>query len=561
MLGHVKGSGGLSVIVEHRFGQAIKITAAVDRNDGRMVELGTPAELESLRLRVVRDASKSQWSVSYGVNGAPPMTPLPGGPIVDPAAEESAEGWKESFSLATLPLTQPDGAASSIGDAPSRLEALIGRDAIRRYNPVDDPPAEIAAIRAVPPAQWTSAQSDALENYYLSVAPELASWNDEIDRLQVQKFALEAPLPHTLVTVATEPRITRVLNRGDWQDESGEIVTPAVPAFLPPLPKGAGADRLGLARWLVSPDNPLTARALVNRLWKLYFGHGIVRTLDDLGAQGARPSNPELLDWLASELVESGWDIKHVIRLMVTSHTYRQSSAERTDLSEVDPENDLFARQSAIRLDAEMIRDNALAVSGLLSPEVGGPSVKPYQPAHYWDGVSQAIPGSPAAAWEPSRTEEQYRRGLYTYWKRTFPHPSLEAFDAPTREECVAERTRSNTPLQALVLLNDPTYVEAARVLAERAARLGGAGSEAQLRWAYRQTLSREPETEALNVLNGVFEKSLEEYRAQPQSARPLAKVGFSPAVQGWDSQPEYMAALTSVCRVLLNLNETITRF
>ena len=228
----------------------------------------------------------------------------------------------------------------------------------------------------------------------------------------------------------------------------------------------------------------------------------------------------------------------------------------------MDPENELFARQSPFRLDAEMIRDNALAVSGLLSPEIGGPSVKPYQPAHYWDDVSLAIPGSPSAKWRPSAGTEQYRRGLYTYWKRTLLQPSLGAFEMlQQREECVTERTRSNTPMQALVLLNDPTYVESARVLAERAARLGGVGPDAQIRWAYRQTLSREPDTEVLRVLKGVFEKSLEEDRAQPQSARLLAKVGFSPAANEWGSHPDYLAALTSACRVLLNLNETITRY
>jgi hypothetical protein len=316
---------------------------------------------------------------------------------------------------------------------------------------------------------------------------------------------------------------------------------------------------LDLAHWLVSPDNPLTARVLANRLWKLYFGHGIVRTLDDLGSQGARPSEPELLDWLAAELVDSGWNVKHLIRLIITSHTYRQSSAERRDLRDVDPENQLYARQSFFRLDAEMIRDNALAVSGLLSEQIGGPSVKPYQPDDYWEGVSHAILGSPAAVWVPSKGQDQYRRGLYTYWKRNFVHPSLLAFDAPTREECIAERPRSNTPLQALVLLNDPTYVEAARVLAERAARNAGTAPEAQIRWAYRQTLSHEPDSEALGILQSLYDKHLEEYSAQAPLAQQVVKTGYSPSA--WKGEPGRLAALTSVCRVVLNLNETITRY
>ena len=556
------GIHGISVSVNRAIGRPISIGAMTDVNDVRVVQLGTPEDLASMRLRVVWNESKRQWSVSYGVNGAPPLTPFPGGPMIDPSRNEPAEKWGESIRMAAIPLgllTNPG--LKKIEEPPARFEVLIKSQVVRRYDPVADPPADVAAIRRTPSAERSAAQSRKLESYYTSVTPQLATWNDQIDRLEAQKLAIEAPLPHTLVTVAMKPRITRVLNRGNWQDETGEIVEPAVPAFLPPLPKGSKADRLALARWLVSPDNPLTARVLVNRLWMLFFGHGIVRTLDDLGSQGAQPSHPELLDWLASELIDSGWDVKHVIRLLVTSRTYRQSSVERADLREIDPENDLFARQSSFRLDAEMIRDNALTVSGLLSPEIGGPSVKPYQPEHYWDRVSQVLPGSPAARWRPSHGKEQYRRGLYTYWKRTYLHPSLAAFDAPTREECVAERARSNTPLQALVLLNDPTYVEAARVLAERAARLGGVGPDAQIRWAYLQTLSRPPDADVLKILRGVFDKQLQEYRAQPESSHLLAKVGFSPAVKGWNARPAQLAALTSVCRVLLNLDETITRY
>ena len=560
-VGQKNGVHGISVSVNRALGRPIGIKATTDVNDARVVELGTPEDLASMRLRVVWNASKRQWSASYGVNGAPPVTAFPGGPMIDPSRREPADQWGESIRAGVIPLSQLSDPGHKEKEPTARLEVLIKSHVVRHYDPVADPPAEIAAIRRTPPAERSAAQSRKLEGYYTSVAPQLATWNDQIDRLEAQNLALEALLPRSLVTVAMKPRITRVLSRGNWQDDTGEIVEPAVPGFLPPLPKGSKADRLALARWLVSPDNPLTARVLVNRLWMLFFGHGIVRTLDDLGSQGAQPSHPELLDWLASELIDSGWDVKHVIHLLVTSHTYRQSSAERADLRDIDPENDLFARQGSFRLDAEMIRDNALAVSDLLSPEIGGPSVKPYQPEHYWDGVSQVLPGSPAAAWRPSPGKEQYRRGLYTYWKRTYLHPSLAAFDAPTREECVAERARSNTPLQALVLLNDPTYVEAARVLAERAARLGGVGPDAQIRWAYQQTLSRPPDAEVFRILKGVFDKQIQKYRAQPESARLLSKIGFSPAVKGWNARPAQLAALTAVCRVLLNLDETITRY
>src|SRR5205807_3896212 len=247
-------------------------------------------------------------------------------------------------------------------------------------------------------------------------------------------------------------------------------VTPGVPAALGRLDVGdRRATRLDLARWLVRPDNPLTARVFVNRLWKLFFGQGIVKTLDDFGAQGAWPTHPELLDWLAVEFVDSGWDVKRLVKLMAMSATYRQSSHASPALLRTDPHNRLLARQGRFRLDAEMVRDNALAVSGLLSPKLGGPSVKPYQPAGYWTFLN-----FPKREYSPDHGEDQYRRGLYTYWQRTFPHPSLLAFDAPSREECTVDRPRSNTPLQAMVLLNDPSYVEAARVFAERIIRQGG---------------------------------------------------------------------------------------
>ena len=359
------------------------------------------------------------------------------------------------------------------------------------------------------------------------------------------------------MTRATERRPTRILARGDWMDESGAIVAPDVPAALRGEAVAPQATRLDLARWIVGPDNALTARVLVNRLWYLFFGRGLATPLDDVGSQGQPPTHPELLDWLAAQLIDSGWDVRHVIRLILTSATYRQESAPRPELDEVDPEGRLWARQRPRRLDAESIRDNALAVSGLLSETVGGPSVKPYQPAGYWGPTGQVIPGSPASRWRPSRGAAQYRRGLYTYWKRNFLHPSLLAFDAPTREECVAERNRSNTPQQALVLLNDPTQVEAARVLAGRAA---AAASEPRQRaaWIYRQVLARDPEPRVLAALEALYGKHLEEFRRNPDAIAELGRVGQA-------AKPErggtpHWAATVSVCRAVLNLYETVTR-
>jgi hypothetical protein len=313
------------------------------------------------------------------------------------------------------------------------------------------------------------------------------------------------------------------------------------------------ADRLDLAKWMVAPENPLTARVFVNRLWLLFHGQGIVKTADDFGSQGTWPSHPDLLDWLAVEFRESGWDARHMIRLMVTSSTYRQTSEASDELRKRDPYNAFFARQTPSRLDAEFVRDNALAVSGLLTRKIGGPSVKPYQPAGYWKHLN-----FPKREWSADKDEDQYRRGLYTYWQRTFLHPSLLAFDASTREECAVERPKSNTPQQALVLLNDPTYVEAARVFAEKILRQGGADFESRLGYAYRHALSREPRPEEVKLIRSLYDRHAQFYRSETQSAQQLIQTGLHPVPK--DLPAGELAAWTSVARVILNLHETITR-
>jgi hypothetical protein len=367
----------------------------------------------------------------------------------------------------------------------------------------------------------------------------------------------------SLVSVSAKPRDVRILPRGNWLDDSGEVVPPAVPHFLKPLEiKDRRATRLDLARWLVSGDNPLTARVLVNRLWKLYFGQGLARSMEDFGAQGEWPTHPELLDWLAVEFMSpsaangkpaQAWDVKHMIKLMVMSHTYRQSSVASKQLRERDPDNRLLARQARFRLDAEMVRDNALAVSGLLVRQIGGESVKPYQPAGYWEYLN-----FPRRTYEHDHGHSQYRRGLYTHWQRTFLHPSMAAFDAPTREECTADRPRSNIPQQALVLLNDPTYVEAARVFAARIVKEGGAGTPERLTWAYRQALARKPSAQETQVLNELLEKHLQAYQADQKAAGQVIRTGEKPVPK--ELELAELAAWTSVARAILNLHETITR-
>jgi hypothetical protein len=349
-------------------------------------------------------------------------------------------------------------------------------------------------------------------------------------------------------------RVMRVLPRGNWMDDSGPAVVPDVPASLPPLSHvDDRATRLDLAEWLVSGKNPLVARVMVNRLWRLAFGQGLVATLDDFGSQGASPTHPELLDWLACEFVDSGWDVKAMLKRMVTSAAYRQASRPRPADRQHDPANLWVSRQNAFRLDAELIRDNALEVSGLLSSRIGGPSVKPYQPPGYWVFLN-----FPKREYYPDHGANQYRRGLYTYWQRTFLHPSLLACDASTREECVVPRPRSNTPLQALVLLNDPTYVEAARVFAARVIQEAGTDPSARFDRAFRLALARSPRPGEVAVLTGLLLKHQRQYQADPAAARDLLSIGDALAQPGID--PAELAAWTSVARVILNLHETMTR-
>jgi hypothetical protein len=350
------------------------------------------------------------------------------------------------------------------------------------------------------------------------------------------------------------PSVVRILPRGNWMDESGEVMKPAFPGYLPaPKIEGREPNRLDLAQWLVSREHPLTARVVMNRLWKQFFGTGLSRVLDDLGAQGEPPVNPELLDWLACEFMDSKWDMKHMVRTIVSSATYKQTAVPSAEKIAADPGNRELARQSAYRVDAELVRDAALATSGLLVRTVGGPSVKPYQPDGYWENLN-----FPVRTYPTDVGEKQYRRGLYTWWQRSFLHPSMLAFDAPSREECCAERTRSNIPQQALALLNDPTYVEASRAFAARVMKECTGSPEERVAWAWKQALQRLPRVEEMETVMPLYRQQLAAYQADPAAADALLKVGFAPAPADLD-KPE-LAAWTHVARVLLNLHETITR-
>ena len=419
------------------------------------------------------------------------------------------------------------------------------------------PNADLAERLKVDPSARTPEQSAKLWAEFKAVAPELADLRAQRTAADKARADFEGTIPRTLVTERSEkPRTVRVLPRGNWLIETGEIMEPAIPAQFRPASRAVSdrrLNRLDLADWLVSPENPLTARVVVNRFWRQFFGTGLSKVLDDFGAQGEPPRHPELLDWLAAEFRDSGWDVKHLVRLMVTSRTYRQSSNASRELLARDPENRELARQGRWRIEAEMVRDSALQVSGLLVPRIGGPSVRPYQPDGYWENLN-----FPQRGYDASSGGDQYRRGLYTWWQRSYVHPSMLAFDAATREECAAERNRSNIPQQALVLLNDPSYVEAARSFAARILREGSGDDSERLIWAWRQALARAPLDSELSALRRLLETQRTAFAKDPEAAAQFTRTGKAPAPAGLD--PVQWAAWTDVARALLNLHETITR-
>lgn len=381
----------------------------------------------------------------------------------------------------------------------------------------------------------------------------LARWKQlTAERKKVQSTGRLTMITKALVT----PRVVRVLPRGNFLDNTGEIVKPAVPHFLPQIVKKGRANRMDLANWLTDVKNGtggLTARVMANRFFYLYFGTGISRSLSDFGGQGQPPSNPELLDRLAIEFHQSGWDIKHMVRLLTTSRAYRQSSVTTPKLRDLDPYNQLMAHQSRFRLPAEMIRDNALAVSGLLETATGGASVMPNQPEGYYRHLN-----FPMRKYKQHTDGRVYRRSVYMHWQRQFLHPMLKAFDAPSREECSAERPRSNTPVAAMNLLNDPNFVEAARVLAERILRKAAKNNRARLNHAYELVLSRNPTDAERKTMGDLFNYANKDFKKHPDAAKKLISIGQTSADPKQD--PIELASWTTICRALLNLSETTTR-
>ncbi|NOX99824.1 MAG: DUF1553 domain-containing protein, partial [Verrucomicrobia bacterium] len=374
---------------------------------------------------------------------------------------------------------------------------------------------------------------------------------DQLTALQKKRDDFYTSIPITMVMEEMKkPREAFILKRGVY-DQHGESVTAGVPASLGALPKNTPLNRLGFAQWLTSPNHPLTARVTVNRIWQQFFGIGIVKTTEDFGTQGAWPSQPNLLDWLAVEFIESGWDIKQLARLIVHSATYRQSSSASPAQFTADPLNQKLARGPRFRLDAEAVRDQALAISGLLAEKIGGPSVKPFQPAGLWKSVSYDA----KLGYEPSTGTDLHRRSLYSYWKRQSPPPNMLAFDAGTRETCMVRRSRTNTPLQALVLMNDPIFIEAAENLANRTLNESPKTSATErARYAFRLATARYPETDELKVLTNLHDKQLQHFQKNPKSANELLTSKSS------KHKAAELAAWTTVANLILSLDETITK-
>ena len=411
-------------------------------------------------------------------------------------------------------------------------------------------PPEVEATLLVPPDRRPADQAAAVLRQFLAVAPELAGPRQAIADLKKSMPAY----PSSMVMEERSrehARTTQIHKRGEFLQPT-EPVTAGLPAVMPPLPSGVPADRLALARWLVAPENPLVGRVIMNQAWQAFFGRGIVGTVDDFGTRGEEPTHPQLLDWLATKFPRQGWSMKAMHRLIVTSATYRQSSVASPELLERDPNNLLLARGPRFRVEAEAVRDIVLAASGLLTPAVGGPSVYPPQP----DGVMSL--SYTQGAWPTSTGPDRYRRGLYTFLKRTAPYAAFMTFDAPTSEATCTRRERSNTPLQALTLLNDTVYLEASRALAKRVlAEAPAPGFEDRVRLAYRLCLARPPRADEVALLATFFDKQLSRFRTGGADAGKVA--GADPKAPTPGDLAE-LAAWTTVARAILNLDETITK-
>jgi uncharacterized protein DUF1553/uncharacterized protein DUF1549/cytochrome c len=463
-------------------------------------------------------------------------------PILAPAQQKERKRLESEIAVLEMRI---DKLAPQFEAARERWENQV--------KPSDRLPKDIRAILNVAPAMRQAAQKAALAKYYRSIAPELKKENDRLAEVRRQLAGIKpVTTPIMRELPANKKRVTKIHIRGNFLNQ-GKQVQPGVPVVFPPLLAGQSTDRLALARWLVSPQNPLTARVAVNRYWEQIFGVGLVETPEDFGIRGKLPTHPDLLDWLATEFIARAWDVKKLLRLLVTSATYRQSSRVSPALVQRDPDNRLFARGPRFRASAEVIRDQTLFVSGLLSKKMHGPPVRPPQPKL---GLTAAFGGG--TDWESSPGEDRYRRALYTQWRRTTPYPSMTTFDAPNRTVCTVNRPRTNTPLQALCSLNDPVYIEAAQALARRIVKEGGATLETRARHGFRLCLARPPQQTEFKRLVDLYRQAHEKYAANKEAARDMASSPLGPIPPGMDAVD--LAAWTVVSNVLLNLDEMFAR-
>jgi len=436
-----------------------------------------------------------------------------------------------------------------------RLSTTDAEPALASLDGTGGPPASVLAILKAPTENRTPQQRNELEKYYrASVDSPLRDADYALAAAKAELEKYERTVPSVMVMKEGPVRDAFVLKRGEY-DKPGDKVSMVTPAVLPPMPKNAPSNRLGLAQWIISPENPLTARVWVNRAWEKFFGYGLSKSTENLGTQSEYPVHPELLDWLATEFIRCGWDMKAMQKLIVMSATYRQSSKLTPALLEKDPENRLLARGPRFRLPGEVVRDQALAVAGLLVPKIGGPSVKPYMPEGVWDETSKY---GDLRGYKADTGEGLYRRSFYTIWKRTAAPPTMLLFDAPTREICTVKRSRTNTPLQALSLLNEVTFVEAARGLAQQMMQHGGATPELRIAYGYQRATSRSIDPAALKQLVAGVQKRIAEFQAKPAEATALITQGATKADASLN--PAELAAYTTTASVLLNLDRVITR-
>ncbi len=529
-------------------GKKIKWVQRRDLIDGKVHELRGGVSASYL-YREVEVATHRRLTVGLGSDDAVKVW-LDGKVILDQNVQRSAVADSDKLVLDLTP---------GVHQLLVKVVNYSGKGAFT-FRPIEEDGAStvaIALLLSTPAAERTEPQRSAIRDYFRGEqVPTYRAMKEKRETLEREKQAILGGLvPSLVMQERDEIREAYMLIRGEY-DKKGEKVVRALPSILPPLPKESPNNRLGLAKWLVSGEHPLTARVTVNRFWQQFFGTGLVKTSEDFGVQGEFPSHPELLDWLATDFVRSGWDVKRLVRSIVLSNTYQQSSHVSAEQHGSDPENRLLARGPRYRFDAEVIRDSALFVSGLMVEQVGGPSVKPYQPPGIWEAV--AYPTSNTANFVRDTGPALYRRSLYSFWKRTAHPPSMQTFDAPSREQCTVRRARTNTPLQALVLMNDEQFVEASRHFAARMLTEGGATDEEKLAFGFRAVTARWPDEKERRILKDSLDRQLDRFASDSAGAESLLAVGEKKGSAPVEAR--VWAAWTMVANMLLNLHETVTK-